>query len=276
MTLSFRLLGAALLFGAFPALGLANTVTVTQTGFGFSPQNPTIQVGDTVKWNWTSGTHTVTEGTDGLINGNELFTSPLTSSVQTFSFTFSAAFVNANPKPGGVYDYFCQLHFSFPMKGTITVTDPVATPFCYGDGSGTACPCANVGTAGNGCPNFASTAGAHLTTSGVPSIGFDTLVLSSSQAIPFGPGLYFQGSSQVAGGSVFGNGLLCLSGSTPRLEIQFANGAGAASSTVAIHAFGSTAAGDVRHYQLWYRDDPSFCPNAGFNLSNAVTLTWIP
>jgi hypothetical protein len=32
----------------------------------------------------------------------------------------------------------------------------------------------------------------------------------------------------------------------------------------------------VRYYQLWYRDDPAFCSNAGFNLTNALSLTWGP
>lgn len=155
--------------------------------------------------------------------------------------------------------------------------DTSATPFCAGDGTGTACPCANTGSAGRGCNNTVSSGGAGITGSGVASISSDTLVLSGAGAVPFGPGLFFQGSSSTAPGIVFGNGLLCLGGTTHRLEIVFAGGTGASSTTVPIHSFGADAAGDLRHDQLWHRDSPNFgaCTSA-FNLSNAISLTWIP
>lgn len=169
---------------------------------------------------------------------------------------------------------------TYPLYALIEVPRPltglVAQPLCFGDNSGTHCPCSHVGAAGRGCPNFASASGGLLTASGEPSISTDTLVLAASSAIPFGPGLYFQGSASVVGGSVFGNGLLCLTGSTPRLETRFANAAGSSSTTVAIHVLGSTSAGNVRYYQMWFRDDPSYCPAAGFNLTNAVSITWSP
>lgn len=153
-------------------------------------------------------------------------------------------------------------------------TTTVSTPFCFGDGSGTACPC-GPGSVGNGCPNYVFAGGAHLASSGLASVSSDTLVLSGSTAPP-GPGLYFQGSAPISGGSVFGNGLQCAGGVTPRLEIRIADGAGNSATTVAIHTQGSTAPGDVRYYQLWYRDGAGFCVGAGFNLSNALSLTWTP
>jgi hypothetical protein len=40
---------------------------------------------------------------------------------------------------------------------------------------------------------------------------------------------------------------------------------------------GGCLPGDVRHYQVWYRDsDTSFCTTAVFNLTNALTVTWGP
>lgn len=157
------------------------------------------------------------------------------------------------------------------VKGVPTTP---GTAYCFGDGSGTACPC-GPGAVGNGCPNFVQAGGARLAASGLASVAADTLVLSGTLAPP-GPGLYFQGSTPIAAGSVFGNGLVCAGGSTPRLEIRIADALGASATTVAIHTLGSNVAGDLRYYQLWYRDGAGFCVGAGFNLSNAVSLTWIP
>lgn len=155
--------------------------------------------------------------------------------------------------------------------------DGPGVPFCFGDGSGTACPCSNPGQPGRGCNNTRAQGGARLTSSGIPSISADTLVLTSSGAPLFSPGLFFQGSTSAAPGVLFGNGLRCVGGSTPRLEIKIAGSTGASSTSVPIHVLGSNAAGDVRNYQLWYRDAPSFgaCLQ-GFNLTNALSLTWLP
>lgn len=148
--------------------------------------------------------------------------------------------------------------------------------FCFGDGTGSACPCSNVGTFASGCANFASANGGQIQITGVASVANDTLSITSTSGLPFGPGLYFQGSAPAAPAVLFGNGLLCVGGSTPRLEIRFADGLGASATTVPIHLFGSDSAGDLRYYQMWYRDDPSFCAGAGFNLTNALSLTWAP
>jgi len=44
-----------------------------------------------------------------------------------------------------------------------------------------------------------------------------------------------------------------------------------------IHVAGLTAAGDVRHYQLWFRDgDVSYCTPATFNLTQGVSVLWTP
>src|SRR5947207_7189778 len=103
MTLTPRSSFAAIL-ALVPVLMLggqarANIVDVQQVNFGFVPQDITIHVGDTVNWHWTAFNHTVTEGTDGVINGNELFTGPLDSAHPLFSFTFDQAFVSAHPEP---------------------------------------------------------------------------------------------------------------------------------------------------------------------------------
>lgn len=98
------------------------THVVNQSGFSFQPQNITIKVGDTVQWVHSQGDHTVTSGT-GASGSGALFNSLLTPAVPTFSFTFGAAFVAANPMPGGVYDYHCIPHLFFGMIGSVKVVD---------------------------------------------------------------------------------------------------------------------------------------------------------
>ncbi len=274
-TILSSLVAAGLLAGG----ARASTIDVTQSGFGFTPQHVTIQVGDTVRWNWTSLGHTVTEGTDGVINGNELFTSPLDSATPVFSFTFSAAFVGANPMPGGVYRYFCEPHFFAGMTGTITVVSDPGTGFCLGDGSATPCPCGNASAVGAaaGCLNSLGTAG-RLGGSGTPSVSADTLMLAGS-GMPNSSALYFQGTAQQAGGAgaVFGDGLRCAAGSVIRLGTK-TNSGGASSypggGDLSVSVRGAISPGDTRHYQVWYRNAAGFCTPSTFNLTNGYTLNW--
>jgi hypothetical protein len=153
----------------------------------------------------------------------------------------------------------------------------VFTGFCFGDGSSMACPC-GPGAAGNGCPSSVSATGGKLAGSGIARISADTLVLTDT-LVPNGPGLYYQGSGQTD--VAFGDGKLCAGSGIIRLGIVFA-----ASGTSSypggltpnpIHIAGLTNAGDVRHYQTWYRDATvGFCTASLFNLTNGVTLTWAP
>jgi len=257
----------------------ASIVDVTQSGFGWTPQSVTIQVGDTVRWNWTSLAHTVTQGTDGTIDGNELFHSNLNSTTPVFTFTFSAAFVAANPMSGGVYDYFCSPHFAFGMVGSVTVASDPGAGTCFGDGSGTACPCANnspVG-AGAGCLNSLGSGGL-LAGTGSASVSNDTLVLNGT-AMPNSSALYFQGTGQAGGGAgaAFGDGLRCASGSIVRLGTK-TNASGASSYPVGadlpVSVRGGLVAGDVRNYQVWYRNAAAFCSASTFNLTNGYSIAW--
>jgi len=152
--------------------------------------------------------------------------------------------------------------------------------FCFGDGFGTACPCANNGTAGNGCANSLNANGAHLGVAGTPSVSADTFTLLGS-GMPNSFALYFQGTSQVSGGSgaAFGDGKRCAGGSIRRLGTQ-ANAGGASqypeAGDLAISVSGANAAGDVRTYQVWYRNAAAFCTSDTFNLTNGHQVTWMP
>jgi len=103
-------------------VGAAAVVTVNVVSFRFEADGNAgtqvdtvkISVGESVKWQFGSGSHTVTNGTDfGDPNVGALFDQPI-NSVQT-SFTFQ--FDNA-----GLVPYFCQPHLgSFNMRGYVLV-----------------------------------------------------------------------------------------------------------------------------------------------------------
>ena len=153
--------------------------------------------------------------------------------------------------------------------------------FCAGDGTGTACPCANNSTVGanEGCLNSLGTGG-KLTTSGTPSLSNDSLLLSAA-GMPNGPCLYFQGTTQLAGGlgATFGDGLRCAGGTVIRLAIK-TNTAGASfypaitDPSVSVKG-GLVGAGSV-NYQVWYRDSAAFCSASTFNLTNGFQIPWLP
>ncbi len=151
------------------------------------------------------------------------------------------------------------------------------TAFCFGDGSAIQCPCANNSAAGSGagCQNGSGT-GAQILANGAASLGNDTLMLFASGATPNQPGLYFQGDNAIAGGSgvTFGDGLRCTGGGVVRLQVAVADSNGDSATTIAIGAAAGVVAGDVRRYQLWYRD-PALTPcGSAFNLSNGLEVTW--
>jgi hypothetical protein len=156
---------------------------------------------------------------------------------------------------------------------------PVLTTFafCFGDGTGTACPCGN-GAPGNGCPSSVNLAGANLSWTGTPSVAADTFTLQGS-GMPNSSALYFQGTLQTNGGlgSVFGDGLRCAGGSVIRLGVKI-NAAGSshcpAGGDLPISVTGMNSAGNVRTYQIWYRNAAAFCNPEAFNLSNGVQATW--
>jgi plastocyanin len=150
----------------------------------------------------------------------------------------------------------------------------VGTPTCFGDGSLIDCACSNnsaVG-AGEGCLN-SSGVGARLSASGSASVAADDLVLSVDQARAGQPGLFLQGTVEIA--VPFKDGLLCVGSPTERLEVVFLDAAGAGKSAQSVVTTGAVAAGQTRTYQFWFRDGGglSVC-GAGSNFSNALNIVW--
>ena len=146
--------------------------------------------------------------------------------------------------------------------------------FCYGDGTGTVCPCANSGLPGHGCDNSVGT-GAALSSSGSATIGADTVVLHASSCPPGALGIFFQGVNQLGGGTglLFGDGLRCTGGAVQRLQIVQSDPGGTVASSVPISVVGQMSAPGTRYYQLWYSDPAGPC-GTGFNTTNAVLKTW--
>lgn len=164
------------------------------------------------------------------------------------------------------------------IAAVVEPVPPAGIAYCFGDGSGTPCPCGNPGLAGHGCANSVNTSGARLAASGSASIAIDTLLLTGS-GMPDSPCLYFQGTSQQGGGAgaVFGDGLRCAGGTIVRLG-QETNVAGTStypsSGDPTISVRGANAVGNVRTYQAWYRNAAAFCTPSTFNLTNGVQVTW--
>jgi len=135
-------------------------------------------------------------------------------------------------------------------------------------------PCGNHGSPGHGCGNGSAVAGALLEPSGTPTPGGLTLV--ASDLVPGQPGLYIQGDVALNGGSglPFGDGLRCVGRNVVRLEVVFADDNGNSQTSVDIFTAGGVTPGDIKYYQLWYRDPAGSSCGGLFNLSNALRVHW--
>ena len=181
--------------------------------------------------------------------------------------------------------YMIQVgHFPGTSGGTgnVTITQTVPCPadtYCYGDGSGAACPCGNSGGACGGCANSVGT-GATLSVAGTSSLSADSIVLTADGLVGGLPCLFFSGTNQIntGNGVAFGDGLRCAGNAAVRIEVSAADVNGSCSSSVEVsthgQAYGNTlSAGDEVNYQCWYRDNTGVCGNS-HNLTNGLSLAW--
>jgi hypothetical protein len=273
------------------AVTVVNCILWDNEGPG-GAQNPNNQIGGT-----SQATYCVVEGGisgTGNSAADPQFTSPLAGD---FSLASGSAAIDAGQNsavPAGItLDYSGAPRFvddgstvdtgsgSAPLVdiGAFEATGlQTILAYCFGDGSGTLCPCSNGGAPGRGCANGTYAGGALLTASGVPSISGDSLVLQVTASIPNQPGVFFLGNNAVAGGAgaLFGDGLRCAGGAVCRLQVVQGDFFGDLVSSVSVAATCALSAGDVRRAQWWYRDPAgSLCGN-GFNLSNGLELLWLP
>jgi len=104
----------AVLLPLFNAKATTFQVQVAASGLTFTPQNVTINVGDTVEWVWVGSFHSTTSGTPG--NPDGIWDSGILTAGATFSFTFTTP---------GTFNYFCTPHGGCcGMVGSVTVNQP--------------------------------------------------------------------------------------------------------------------------------------------------------
>jgi plastocyanin len=124
-----------------PAPAQTFDVTVGPGGtLTFSPDELTINVGDTVRWTWASPTHTVTSGSS--CTANSQYCSPNNTSCASAPTSSTGAVYTHTFNTPGTYPYFCKIHCaSYSMIGTIIVQGAAST-FSIGgkvaDGGGAA------------------------------------------------------------------------------------------------------------------------------------------
>jgi plastocyanin len=106
----------------FATSASATIVVITQQDNTFSPQTFEVNVGDTIRWVWTSGVHTTTSTT--IPDGAAAWDSPLTAEMDTVDYLVTVA---------GDYAYVCTPHIaegmigSFTASGTLGISDRIAS-----------------------------------------------------------------------------------------------------------------------------------------------------
>ena len=151
--------------------------------------------------------------------------------------------------------------------------------YCFGDGgpSTVPCPCGNSGAAGHGCAHSVNARGALLSAGGATNP--DSVTLLASELVPGGYAFFLAGAD-LPGGTVFGDGVLCLSSPIVRLgSVQLLGGAAQfpAPGGPALSVVGGTPPGSglVGRYQVVFRNvAAAFCPPGTLNASNAYQVTW--
>lgn len=173
---------------------------------------------------------------------------------------------------------------------TLTGTDSNINSFCFGDGSGTQCPCGNNSPLGlgRGCENSNPlNDGAKLSavdSSGNPgpsvSVTANDLHLKSEGMMPGTIFLIRQGTATVSGGlgawSSLYDGLDCVGGTVVRLG-RATTGAGTNTFFGVAGVAGLQAVAQTLYYQAEYRNAFAlFCPSATWNTTNALQICWTP
>lgn len=102
------------------AAASAQNTHIVRVGAGganaFEPKDLIVGEGDTVTWEWEAGFHNVNAAASGAFLSGSPTLPPM-----TFSVTFDAAFLAANPVASDLYDYVCDVHVGFGMVGSVQV-----------------------------------------------------------------------------------------------------------------------------------------------------------
>jgi hypothetical protein len=229
---------------------------------------------------WGGGPHGLA-WFDGVQSG--IFTTPVNGEPQWGGLPHAQiAALQQRLIPGGY-----ELWMSCKSRGIAVLTvlnEPVGTILCQGDGSqGVACPCGNGSSPASqsGCVSSAG-AGATLRGVGSASVQSDNLNLQAASMPKGNTGILVMGSA-AQGPLPFGDGLLCAGGSV----FRFAAGNTGPSGSLAwgpglvdysvdhFAANGWIQPGATWNFQTWFRDPTGPCAQ-GYNLSNALAITFVP
>lgn len=157
------------------------------------------------------------------------------------------------------------------------VTPPLATGFCFGDGStGLPCPCHNsVAGAEQGCRDPYHGHGSNLFPLGTNSVAANDLSLYV-RLMPWNTKCVLVTSLQSSSGTSFGNGLTCLSGNLMSLGSRDSPFPGIASWNPDLGQPGFAAPGVTRYFQVWIRNRPFGGCSGHKNASSALAVTFTP
>ena len=109
--------------GAFSSFAATAKILVGSAGLVFTPASTNIAVNDTVIWTW-GGPIQPHSTTSGMVVGTNSFPDGLwNSGVAAGAHSFTNTFASA-----GNFPYFCQVHFTNGMVGTIIVSGPSLPP----------------------------------------------------------------------------------------------------------------------------------------------------
>lgn len=167
-----------------------------------------------------------------------------------------------------------------PIRMEIELAESISV--CFGDGSGSSCPCGNTGSLHRGCDHSFGSGGARLYATGDASLTADTLSIAVTDAPPTAPVLLLQGDAAGNGGAgtPFADGLLCVDGTIVRVMGAISTDGASIFGALGGHrlstAGGVPPPGSTRWYQAYYRNARAFCTPAPANLTNAVRITWVP
>jgi len=142
------------------------------------------------------------------------------------------------------------------------------------------CEC---GSVSNYCITSPHTAGPGgvMGSAGNLHIGTNNLTLQALACPPQKTGIFFYGNNQVQ--ITFGNGLRCVGGMTQRINpAVMTNMAGTASLGLDLSSFpftgggNSVTPGSTWNFQFWFRDQNAPPPDAGYNLTDGLSITFCP
>jgi len=202
--------------------------------------------------------------------------------------------IEGNPAAApGCYFFGGNPIASFHMQlYSSNVTLPSVSPltvYCEaGVGGVIACPCANppAGPA-RGCDNSLATGGSQLNATGSASLATDTLVFTTNSQTNNGTTILLQGTTAIAAGVNFGQGVRCVGGSLKRLYVKSPGGTGGitapnGTTDLSVSARSSAlgdiiTAGSTRYYMAYYRDPivlGGCAATSTFNASHAGSVVW--